>query len=49
MGVNTLAGLYIRHELCGNCLVIVRLLCGVYGEIKRRYQPIVAHTGKWSE
>ena len=25
-------GLYIRHELCGYCTVIVRLLCGANEE-----------------
>ena len=38
-------GLYIRHELCGNCAVIVWCV----REIKRHYHPMVAQTGKWSE
>lgn len=42
-------GLYIRFELCGYCMVIVWLLCGACGEIKRCYHPMVAQTGKWSE
>ena len=31
------------------CMVIVWLLCGACGESERRYHPIVAQTGKWSE